>query len=143
VRFLLWRPENHVVARFPKKFNASSKTLMLCATRPECCLSRAPVDILQYILNMCAWDHFGDSPPAHEGDAGIGEEYVEDGIGWASGNYRSMIHQHMQQSAGEELGGRGMLTGNLPRFFLPASRLFFYVLPPLSFFCYTGDDYDY
>jgi hypothetical protein len=105
VRFLLWHPEQSTAARFPTQFKLGVQTLLLCASRPECVLSQIPADLVHFILNMCPWDHFGDKAPPHEPDAGLGEAFVDHGVGWSTGNYRQMIHQHMYECGAFEQQG--------------------------------------
>ena len=64
VRWLLWNPEPRCHARFPAGFRQAVETMVLCARRPGCELSRLGDEVIFYIMNKCGWDWFGENMTA-------------------------------------------------------------------------------
>ena len=64
VRWLLWNPEPRCHVRFPVGFRRAVETMVLCARRPECELSRLGDEVIFYIMNKCGWDWFGENMTA-------------------------------------------------------------------------------
>ena len=80
VRWLLWNPEPECHARFPAGFRQAVETMVLCARRPGCELSRLGDEVIFYIMNKCGWDWFGedmtlDGPSFEERKAAEQEAY--------------------------------------------------------------------
>ena len=80
VRWLLWNPEPACHARFPAGFRQAVETMVLCARRPGCELSRLGDEVIFYIMNKCGWDWFGedmtlDGPSFEERKAAEQEAY--------------------------------------------------------------------
>jgi len=101
VRYLLWRPVQHIHIKFPRPFRDAIRIMMMCSKRRESPLSRLPLDVFYFIVNMLPWDWFGF-------DATFGQQLVEDtdkslssssGMGWRNGNYRRMIVEHQMRAS--------------------------------------------
>jgi hypothetical protein len=60
--YKLWNPELH--NRFGGKYQGSVQALLACQRRFESPISMLPDECLFYILNMCRWDWFQDTPDA-------------------------------------------------------------------------------
>ena len=60
--YQLWNPEPSTLTKFGPKFKDALWMLKMCQTRWESPMSRLPDECIYYILNMCRWDWFQDSP---------------------------------------------------------------------------------
>lgn len=110
VRFALFVPFSRAVSRFPLAFLEACRTLMMCHCRDNAATAfgSVPADVLLYVLNMCSHNWFNDprapvvvSSAFPAGVAGpVDDDSETDGIGWRSGNYRSLIEKHMRRSVG-------------------------------------------
>jgi hypothetical protein len=58
--YRLWNPAEFL--NFGGKFQNAARTLFLCQRRWESPLSRLPDECIFYILNMCRWDWFKETP---------------------------------------------------------------------------------
>lgn len=58
--YRLWNPAEFL--NFGDKFQNAARTLFLCQRRWESQLSRLPDECIFYILNMCRWDWFQETP---------------------------------------------------------------------------------
>lgn len=58
--YRLWNPNEFL--NFGDKFQNAARTLFLCQRRWESQLSRLPDECIFYILNMCRWDWFKETP---------------------------------------------------------------------------------
>ena len=115
IKYLLWKPEQTVHSRFPVSFERAITTVMCCARRAESPLSILPPEVVFFIINMCSWNWFGDAIEAVGYGANGEEQYAQEssaigssGIGWRSGNYRSLIHEMMSNS----VTGQRLLQGH-------------------------------
>ena len=64
VRFQLWQPPLTGTVYGPR-FREAVQTLLACQRRPETSpVARLPDECLYYILNMCKWDWWDDTPSA-------------------------------------------------------------------------------
>jgi hypothetical protein len=60
VVYKLWNPQ--VQPKFGRHFQDGARSLFLCQRRWESPCSKLPDECIFYILNMCRWDWFHDSP---------------------------------------------------------------------------------
>jgi len=58
--YKLWNPQEYF--NFGSKFQSRTKIMFACQRRLECPISMLPDDVIFYVLNMCRWDWFDDSP---------------------------------------------------------------------------------
>ena len=111
VKFLMWKPTSKITSKFPPQYKRCVLTMLASLRRPECPLNVLPNEVMFYIINMCSWNWFGGVEEMIEERTqklGYGTNSAEQysgnrgssgsGIGWRSGNYRRLIHEHMMQS---------------------------------------------
>jgi len=60
--YQLWNPEPNTLSKFGPKFQKAFWMFKMCQTRWESPISRLPDECIYYILNMCRWDWFEDTP---------------------------------------------------------------------------------
>ena len=107
VKYLLWKPAIKVHSKFPPAFERATTTILCCSRRRESPLSALPKEVVFFVINMCGWNWFGGEDEV--GNLGYGsnseDQYANSdlggrGIGWRTGNYRALIHEHMRSSEG-------------------------------------------
>ena len=60
VRYKLWNPNKMTASQFPKCFQNTAVTLLMCHNRKECALYRLPHAVILFVLNMMPWNWNGE-----------------------------------------------------------------------------------